>query len=114
MYGGLILKHKGEKKIVREDNMSFKGMCQELNKFVQGEVSLPTIKDDLYLYWNSVDENGDNAENIAKAEILHIAVEAYESESFSKMALIRIIHQYSSGEIYQPQELNEYYTKSYV
>jgi hypothetical protein len=59
-------------------------LCQALQEFVQGTTSLSTIKDVFSIFWNYTYDKGEtNDEIIAKAEILHIAVEAYESGDFS-------------------------------
>ena len=76
--------------------MHYSTLCEELNKFIRDDVPLSAIKDCFSLYWNRVHEKGDSDENIAKAEILQIAVETYENGHFSKEDLRKTIHHYSS------------------
>ena len=93
--------------------MQYSALCEELNKFIREDVPLSAIKDCFSLYWNSVGEKGDTEKNIAKVELLHIAVEAYESRWFSKEDLRKTIHHYSSGVNHQQHEVNEDRTKSH-
>lgn len=93
--------------------MQFLDLLKELNKFMQGEVSLSVIKDCFPLYWNRVYEKDDPVNNIAKAEILQVAVSAFELGEFSKEDLREIIYHYSSEINHQRHEVNEERTKSH-
>ncbi len=77
--------------------MQYSELCNELNNFLREETPLSAIKDCFSLYWNEVQEKGDTDENIAKVEILQIAVEAYENGHFSIEDLRETIVHYSSG-----------------
>ena len=87
--------------------MKFSDLCKELNKFIQGETPLSTIKDCFSLYWDSIYGKGEPENNIAKVELLHIAVEAYESGHFSKEDLRKTIHHYSSEVNQHQHAVNE-------
>jgi hypothetical protein len=94
-------------------NMRYSELCHELNKFIEGEIPLATIKDCFSLYWSSVDEQGNHENNIAQVELLHIAVEAYESGWFSKEDLRETFVHYSSEVNYHPHGVNEDRTKNH-
>ena len=79
---------------------------------MRGDTPLSCMMECFSLYWNRVHEKGDNAENIAKVEKLHIAVDAYESGYFSKKELCQFIHQYSLGVTSHQHEINECPTKA--
>ncbi len=87
--------------------MHYSELCNELNKFLQGGVPLSTIKDCFSLYWNNVDEQGNHENNIAKVELLHIAVEAYESGWYSKEDLQKTFLHYSSEVNHSQHGVNE-------
>ncbi|MFX1520801.1 MAG: hypothetical protein ACFFCD_12865, partial [Promethearchaeota archaeon] len=77
--------------------MQFSELWKELQKFLDGKSSLDVVKDYFTLFWDSThvsDEEMDK-ENIAKAESLHVALEAMEVGSFSKKQFIALIRSYS-------------------
>ena len=63
--------------------MRFIDVCNELMYFLKGECMLSSVKDCFSVYWETVSGKGDDSDNIARAEILQIAVEAYENGDFT-------------------------------
>jgi hypothetical protein len=59
-------------------------LCRELKEFTRGNTILSIVKDFFSVFWNAVAlKQITDDELIAKAEILTIAVEAYENGDFS-------------------------------
>lgn len=73
----------------------FSDLCRELKDFIHGNTTLSTVKDFFSVFWNSPHLNFKiDDEIIAKAEILHIAVEAYENGDFAIDDLQKILQDY--------------------
>ncbi len=73
----------------------YSDLCNALRELVRDTISISTVKDMFSVFWNSVHSKGEtDDEIIAKAEILHIAVEAYEQGDFSKADLQHVIAHY--------------------
>jgi hypothetical protein len=96
------------------NDMYYSELCNELDKFIRGELSLSIIQNCFSRYWSRVRNNGDseNEDIIAKVEILQIAVDAYGSGKFLKEDLWHMIHQYTS-DIGHCQYAIEDHTKSH-
>ncbi|MFX1519141.1 MAG: hypothetical protein ACFFCD_04400 [Promethearchaeota archaeon] len=82
---------------VEGKGMYYSELCNELDKFIRGELSLSIIQDCFSRYWKRVRNNGsENEDIIAKVEMLQIAVDAYGSGHFLKEDLWHVIHQHTS------------------
>ncbi len=93
--------------------MYYPELCKELKKFIRGDMSLSAIKDCFYRYWRRIQKNGiENEDNIAKVEILQIAVEAYGSGHYLEEDLWDTIHEYTSV-VDHYQHTNKNQTKSH-
>ena len=64
--------------------MHFAELWKELRKFADGKSSFDVVKDYFHLFWDTAHISDLDKESIAKAEALHIALEAFEVGSFSK------------------------------
>ncbi|MFX1466011.1 MAG: hypothetical protein ACFFA5_06020 [Promethearchaeota archaeon] len=74
----------------------YKDLYKEIKDFIQGNTTLSTLKDFFSVYWNSAHSNKNiDDEIIAKAEILNIAVEAYENGDFGIDDLHKILSNYA-------------------
>ena len=63
-------------------------LCNALQELVQDTTTISTVKDMFSVFWNYVHKKGETDDELkAKTEILHIAVEAYEQDDFSKTDL---------------------------
>ncbi len=77
--------------------MYYSELCEQLTKFVQGEVSLSKINTCFNQYWVRIfnNEKHENEDIIVKVQILQIAVEAYSVGRYLKEDLIHTINQFA-------------------
>lgn len=72
--------------------MRFTELWKELQKFAEGKSSFDVVKDYFNLFWDAAQTSNElDKESIAKAESLHVALEAFEVGSFSKKHLVELI-----------------------
>ncbi len=71
--------------------MHFAELWKELQKFADGKSSFDVIKDYFNLFWEVAHTSNMDKESIAKAESLHIALEAFEVGSFSKKSFLELV-----------------------
>ncbi len=65
-------------------SIRFSDLGKVVGEFIQGNTVLSTVKDFFSVFWNGVHNNSNlDDEIIAKAEILNIAVEAFENGDFT-------------------------------
>ena len=77
--------------------MYYSELCEQLTKFVQGEVPLSKIHTCFNQYWVRIfnDSEQENEDIIVKVQILQIAVEAYSVGRYLKEDLIQTINQFT-------------------
>jgi hypothetical protein len=76
--------------------MQFSELWEELKKFADGKSSLDVIKGCFNLFWDTANTSEEqDKETIAKAESLHIALEALEVGYFSQNNFLKLIRSYS-------------------
>ena len=72
--------------------MRFAELWEELRKFADGKSSFDVIKDYFNIFWDAAHTSNElDKESIAKAESLHVALEAFEVGSFSKKNFLELV-----------------------
>ncbi len=70
----------------------FAELWKELQKFADGKSSFDVVKDYFNLFWDAAHTSNElDKESIAKAESLHVALEAFEVGSFSKKNFLELV-----------------------
>jgi hypothetical protein len=77
--------------------MQFSELWKELQKFADGKSSFDVVKDYFNLFWDTAHTSNElDKESIAKAESLHVALEALEVGSFSKKNFLKLVNSLTS------------------